>query len=84
MTSIAIRHATMADSKQIAQLVTDLARWDRRAENLIRTRECVINLPSQACRPRSPRRVAPAPPLHVGVREADAWDDDPLVFNPWS
>jgi hypothetical protein len=29
-------------------------------------------------------RPARAPPLRVGVRDADAWADDPSVFNPCS
>jgi hypothetical protein len=39
-----------------------------------------LGVPTEIPAPRPAR----APPLRVGVREADAWDDDPSVFNPCS
>ena len=39
-----------------------------------------LGVPTEIPAPRPAR----APPHRVGVREADAWDDDPSVFNPCS
>jgi hypothetical protein len=36
-----------------------------------------LDVPTEIPAPRPAR----APPLCLGVRDADAWDDDPAVFN---
>jgi hypothetical protein len=39
-----------------------------------------LGVPTEIPAPRPAR----APPLRVGIREADAWNDDSFVFNPCS
>ena len=39
-----------------------------------------LGVPTEIPAPRPAR----APPIRIGVRDNDVWDDDPSVFNSWS